>query len=152
MTEKNAPAVRFPPPLLFLGLLFLGPVINKAWPLPPIGVSWLPGVAIGIVGLAIIAAAQFRFRATGENPVPWTPTNTVIDTGIFAITRNPMYLGMATAQFGFGVALDSFWSITLVPVSIWIITSQVIAKEEAYLTRARGQPYRDYCRRVPRWL
>lgn len=152
MTKTDAPAVRFPPPLLYLGLLLGGPLIERLTGMPPAGLPWKIGIAVGLGGLAMILAAQMRFRAAGENPVPWTPTGSIIDSGIYSVTRNPMYLGMTVALFGFGVALDSIVALVFVPLAVIIIDRQVIAREEAYLTRTLGRAYVDYCRRVPRWL
>lgn len=152
MTTQNAPAVRFPPPLVFLGFLLLGPVLQMLVWLPPLALPWPIAAAITVAGLAVIIAAEQRFRKTGENPIPWTGTATVIETGIYRFTRNPMYLGMAIMQAGLALWLGSLWALLLVPVSAAIIQTAVIAKEEAYLATAFGDAYAAYCQRVRRWI
>ncbi len=152
MTDHSVPAVRFPPPLVFLGFLLLGPALQLVVRLPGLGVPWPAAAIITVAGLAIIAAAEQRFRKTGENPIPWTGTATVIETGIYRVTRNPMYLGMAIMQAGLALWLGSLWALLLVPVSVAIVQTQVIAREEAYLAATFGAGYAAYCQRVRRWI
>lgn len=152
MTKQTAPAIRFPPPLVFLGFLMLGPLLQRLIALPVPGVPWPLGGAIAAIGLAIILAAEQRFRKTGENPIPWTGTGAIIETGIYRMTRNPMYLGMAMMQAGLALWLESLWALLLVPVSIAIIQTLVIATEEAYLLATFGEGYSGYCQRVRRWI
>lgn len=152
MTDQSAPAIRFPPPLVFLGFLLLGPVLQMVVRLPGLGVPWPIAAAITAAGLAAIGAAELRFLQTGENPMPWTSTATIIETGIYRVSRNPMYLGMAIVQTGLALWLGSLWALLLVPVSIAIIQTQVIAREEAYLAAAFGEGYVAYCTRVRRWI
>lgn len=71
---------------------------------------------------------------------------------MYAITRNPIYLGMAVAYVGAGLALGTGWVIgTLVPMIV-VMNRGVIAREERYLTRLFGAEYETYRRRVRRWL
>lgn len=152
MTDDTAPAVRFPPPLLFIGLVAIGALIDRLAPWPALQVPWPVGAVLTAIGAAVIVAAMQRFRATGENAVPWTGSDAMIANGIYRYTRNPMYLGMAVMQAGLALLLGSITALVLVPVSIAIIQTQVIAREEAYLTGRFGASYQDYCRRVRRWL
>lgn len=144
--------VRFPPPLVFLGFAFLGPVIDRLLGLPPLPIpSWL-GVALLIPGVALIGIAIGLFKRRGENPEPWSPTGHVIDTGIYARTRNPMYLGMAIVYLGLAILLASMPSLLLWPMAIFLIRTQVIAREESYLEAKFGASYVAYKARVRRWF
>lgn len=147
--------VRFPPPFVFLGFALLGPVIGRwagDWHFGGGAPAWALGAALLIGGLGAIAAANGSFRRAGTRPEPWKPSALVVDAGIYQITRNPMYLGMAAAQLGIAVLLDSGWSALLTLASLWVVRTQVIAREEAYLAAKFVDAYRDYCARVPRWL
>ncbi|OYY89770.1 MAG: hypothetical protein B7Y45_10910 [Sphingomonas sp. 28-66-16] len=144
--------VLFPPPFVYLGLLLLGPLVDRLLGLPRFPAPGWLSIPFLIPGTALIAIAIGLFRRRGENPNPATVTSGIIDTGIYAHTRNPMYLGMALAYAGLAILLHSMPSLLFLPVAIAIIRSQVIAREERYLEAKFGQPYLDYKARVGRWF
>ena len=154
--QKEArPEVRFPPPLVFIGFIFLGLAADRLIPLPspaiPEMIGWV-GLALAIAELVLIASAIGLFRKAGENPEPWTPSATIIASGPYRFTRNPMYLGMTMIQLGFGLWWPSTAVLILVPVAMILIDRFVIAKEEGYLRETFGAAYDDYCRKVRRWI
>ncbi len=149
---RDAAPIRFPPPLIFLGFLLLGPLIDRWLELPPWPMPWWIGALVAVAGLILIGAAIGLFRSAGEDPQPWTATGRVIDTGLYARTRNPMYLGMAITMLGLALAFHSVMGILLTPVAMMMVGTTVIAREEAYLEGKFGQPYRDYLATVRRWL
>jgi protein-S-isoprenylcysteine O-methyltransferase Ste14 len=144
--------VMFPPPLIFIGLALAGPGIDRLLGLPPLPIPGWLGMIFLIPGLSLIGIAIGLFRRRGENPVPSTPTDGIIDTGIYARTRNPMYLGMAVAYPGIAILLHSMPSLLLLPVAIILVRTQVIAREERYLEAKFGAPYMAYKARVGRWF
>lgn len=144
--------VMFPPPLVYIGLLLLGGLIDRLLGLPPFPVTWWFSLPFLAVGIALITAAIGLFRASGQNPNPATVTNGIIDTGLYAFTRNPMYLGMALTYAGLAILMQSMPSLLLLAVAIAIIRTQVIAREEAYLEAKFGAAYLDYKKRVRRWF
>ncbi|MEQ1688928.1 MAG: isoprenylcysteine carboxylmethyltransferase family protein, partial [Sphingopyxis sp.] len=73
-------------------------------------------------------------------------------TGIYSHTRNPMYLGMVSVFLGLAVAMSSLGALLLAMPVMVIIRTQVIAREEAYLTAKFGAEYTAYLARVRRWL
>jgi protein-S-isoprenylcysteine O-methyltransferase Ste14 len=80
------------------------------------------------------------------------PTTTIVDTGPYRFTRNPIYLGIFLGLVGLAIAFDSLWPlVTLVPFTL-VIRYGVVAREEAYLERKFGHAYRRYRSRVRRWL
>ena len=153
MTEtRDAAAIRFPPPLIFLGFLLLGPLIDRWLQLPPWPMPWWIGAIVVAVGALLLAVANGTLRGAGENPLPWTATGQIVGTGLYAHTRNPMYLGMAIVMLGLAIVLHSAMGIVLVPVAMAVVGGTVIAREEAYLEEKFGEPYRAYLTRVRRWL
>lgn len=152
---QDHPTVRFPPPLVFLGFLLGGLIMDEmaGWAQLPGGAvrQWL-AVALVIGGLAVIVSALGLFRRAGENPEPWTGTATLLTDGIYRFTRNPMYLGMAVVHGGLALAMASIGGLVTLPLAILSIQHFVIPAEEAYLDRTLGEPYRLYCARVRRWL
>lgn len=94
-----------------------------------------------------------RNFSRAETPVQGTrPTRALVTTGIHGWSRNPIYLGMFLVYGGIGMAVNSPWILILaLPLAI-LIRYGVVGREEAYLERRFGDPYRDYKRRVRRWL
>ena len=145
------------PPLLFLGALVTGFVLERLlrlpFRLPGSGLGpWIAGGALILIGVALAGAGIRDFTRAGT-PVPTTtPTRALVTTGIHGRIRNPIYLGMFLVYGGIGVAARSAWILILtLPLAI-TIRYGVVAREEAYLERRFGDAYRDYKARVRRWL
>ena len=79
------------------------------------------------------------------------PTALVTD-GPYRFSRNPLYLSLALLLLGAAVYLGSLTPFVVVPAFVWAINASFIRPEEAKLAAAFGDAYRDYCRRVRRWL
>jgi protein-S-isoprenylcysteine O-methyltransferase Ste14 len=155
-TERDGAAVRIPPPLVYLGVVLVGVLLN-AFVLPwrlGLAPGWrIAGTAAAVAaGLFAMGAALRLFRSTGQDPKPWEPTPVILATGIYRRTRNPMYVGMALLQIGIGVGLANGWILALVPVVLWLVYRTAIRHEEAYLERKFGETYTSYKRSVRRWL
>lgn len=150
-----APAVGFPPPLVFLGFLMLGLLLDDVMDLPsiPMGRSleW-PGFALMMAGIGLIIVSLGMFRAYGENPEPWTPSQAIIARGPYRHSRNPMYLGMLMILLGYAIWEASMGVLAFVPFAFIAIDRAVIVKEESYLRARFGKPFEDYCARVRRWI
>lgn len=111
------------------------------------GVLVAAGLALGGVGIA-----TFRRAGTTVDPVHPSAASTVVTHGVFALTRNPMYVGLAAALAGWAVCLASPPAL-LGPVAFILFTNRFqIVPEERALEAKFGQAYVDYRRRVPRWL
>lgn len=153
--DADSAKVGFPPPLIYIGLLLLGLALERVMPialnLPPMG-RYLGGGLLILAGFGLAAAALGLFRQIGTKPEPWKTTSAIVRSGIYARTRNPMYLGMAMAYTGLGLAFSSLSVLLLLPVLIVLVQGQVIAREEAYLEAKFGDEYRQYRSNVRRWL
>lgn len=153
--DDDSAKVTFPPPLVFLGTLLLGLLIDRlcgfALPLHP--QVRIAAVAILVTfGLLVIVAGIFRFGQAGTDPKPWKTSTALVVKGIYRYTRNPMYLGMALAYLGLALGLASVAALVLFPLLIAAIQTQVIAREERYLEARFGEAYRAYRKAVRRWL
>ena len=105
-----------------------------------------------VLALALVAWAIATITRAGSNVPTNMPTTTIVETGPYRFTRNPIYLGMMLGLVGLAIAFDSLWLlVTLVPFAL-VIRYGVVAREEAYLERKFGDVYRRYRARVRRWL
>ncbi len=143
------------PPVLWVLLLAVGLGLDFLVPLPFMPAAfpsiWV-GIGIWFVGFAIAAVAIRQFRRAGTEVQTHTPTAVIVDIGVFAFSRNPIYVGAHIGTVGVAVALDSLWILaTLVPFYL-VIRHGVVAREEAYLERKFGDAYLAYKARVRRWL
>jgi protein-S-isoprenylcysteine O-methyltransferase Ste14 len=143
------------PPLAWVLAVIAAFALDWLMPLPfvPAAVSapWLGG-AVFVVALALFAWAIATITRAGSNVPTNRPTTSIVDTGPYRFTRNPIYLGMMLGLVGLAIAFDSLWPlVTLVPFAL-VIRYGVVAREEAYLERMFGEVYRRYRARVRRWL
>lgn len=152
--EQDSARVGFPPPLIYLGVLLLGfactGLTGKLGPAGPI--SFVAGIPLLLLGAAMILAGGVRFRRAHTPAPPWRPVTSLVTTGIYRVTRNPMYLGMALIYAGLAMLMNSFTALLLLPVVLLIIQTQVIAREERYLFGKFGAEYAAYKTQVGRWF
>ena len=106
-------------------------------------------IAAGLM-LVIYSAGLFKRAATPL--IPFHKTTTIVTTGPFKMTRNPMYLGMVFCLIGIAVALGSLLPFVVIPVFILVIQTQFILAEERFLEELFGDEYLAYKKRVRRWI
>jgi protein-S-isoprenylcysteine O-methyltransferase Ste14 len=149
-------AVRIPPPVVYLGAVIVGVLVHGfVAPLPialPIVLRIAAGTAAAVASLVIVGFAIKLFRRTGQDPKPWETTPEIVSTGVYRITRNPMYVGMALLQIAIGIGLANWWVIIAVPAVLVVVYLTAIRHEESYLERKFGHVYIDYKHSVRRWL
>ena len=154
--EPDSAGVRFPPPFIYLGALVLGLAAKRFVTLRSFGIDWrllaTTGVLLFVAGVAMMLAAAGLFRRLGTNAPPTQPTTLIVTTGPYRWTRNPMYLAMALIYAGLAIGFDGPIALTLLPLVLIIIQTQVIAREERYLEAKFGDEYRRYKVEVRRWL
>jgi protein-S-isoprenylcysteine O-methyltransferase Ste14 len=154
-SSNDGARVRIPPPMVFLSGALASWLAHQAVPMP-LGVagSFGSGLALAafVFGAGFLLASANLVRRTGQDPLPWKPTPSVIDTGIYAWTRNPMYVGMAAIELALGLWMNTAWILGAVPLAMFIVYRTAIQPEEAYLLEKFGQEYASYKARVRRWL
>jgi protein-S-isoprenylcysteine O-methyltransferase Ste14 len=152
--ETDTSGVRIPPPLIYLVGFLAGVGLEAAFPIPglPSALELLALFLGAAIWLALDGSAMAFFRSARTSMVPMRPTSALVISGPYRITRNPMYVGMAFLHAGLALALGMIWSLVLLPVVLLVVHRQVIAREEGYLEAKFGDEYRDYKKRVRRWL
>jgi protein-S-isoprenylcysteine O-methyltransferase Ste14 len=107
-------------------------------------------LAASLIG--ILALVDFRKHNTTFHPHTPEKTRTVVDSGVFAYTRNPMYISLTLTLLAFGVYVQNTSSFVIIPLFIWYITKFQIIPEERMLDKLFPNDYQAYCQKVRRWL
>jgi protein-S-isoprenylcysteine O-methyltransferase Ste14 len=118
----------------------------------PMPVFIIAGMAFIIVGVALVVLARREFARRGQPTDPGLPTGEIVSTGIFSISRNPLYLGGICVLIGIALALNLPWVLVLLVPAIIACHYVLIAPEERYLAAAFGEEYRTYSASVHRWI
>ena len=143
------------PPLAWGLAVIAGLALNWLVPLPFLPADLAKGflgALVFVLALALLAWAIVTMTRAGSNVPTNRPTTTIVESGPYRFTRNPIYLGMVLGLIGLGIAFNSLWLlIALLPFAL-VIRYGVVAREEAYLERKFGDVYRGYRSRVRRWL
>jgi protein-S-isoprenylcysteine O-methyltransferase Ste14 len=143
------------PPLAWALAVIVGFALDCLMPLPfvPAGMpaGWLGG-AVFAAALALLAWAIATITGAGSNVPTNRPTMSIVETGPYRLTRNPIYLAMMLALVGLAIAFDNLWLLLTLVAFALVIRYGVVAREEAYLDRKFGEVYRGYRSRVRRWL
>jgi len=153
---SKGPGVYFPPPLLY-GLIFIASIfIQKKI---AIADALFQSQTIKIVGVIFLFMALFflisslrQFFKSKNTLILIKPASSLQTTGIYRISRNPMYVGLCIVYLGISCFLGNWWNIILLPLLILIVQEYVIKREEKYLVLEFGYEYEEYKRKVIRWL
>jgi len=103
-------------------------------------------------GLVLMGMALLQFRRHRTTPIPHQEASFLITSGIYARTRNPIYLGDALILCGLILRWDAVLSLVLVPIFVWIIERRFILPEEKRLRRAFRAEFARYEQKVRRWV
>jgi protein-S-isoprenylcysteine O-methyltransferase Ste14 len=112
----------------------------------------LGGAVLIILGVALVVLARREFAQHGQPTDPGHPTSKVVTTGVFSVSRNPLYLGGICILVGIALALDLPWVFVLLLPALVACHYVLIAPEERYLAAKFGEEYRVYAATVHRWL
>lgn len=145
------------PPIIFLGALLAALGLGALWPLglgPLSSVGWLrmAGIGLAAMGIALDVAAMLAMRQARTNILPHRGADRLVSGGVFALTRNPIYLGNTLLLLGVGLALPSAWMLAAALVAALLVDRLAIRREEQHLAARFGPAFADYAARVPRWI
>ena|SRR5215217_551743 len=142
------------PPLVYLASIALGVILHFAWPisLAPRGVSPRFGALLVLLAIGLFLFAVRTFQAAGT-PVPGNrPTKTIVRTGPYRFSRNPIYLTFSLLQLGIALWVNSLWLVVTLVVAVAVMSLVVIPREERYLEARFPSEYPPYKASVRRWL
>ena len=143
------------PPIWLLGTLMLawmqqshlgfGLSFGGAW------AQFAGGLFVG-AGCLLIALAVVEFWRHRTTVIPHNTPTSLIQSGIFSRTRNPIYLGDALVLTGLILYWDAVLSLPLIPIFVWVIERRFILTEEDRMRRAFGAEFARYTTKTRRWV
>jgi protein-S-isoprenylcysteine O-methyltransferase Ste14 len=148
------PGVIARPPLLYGGAFIIALLLNLIWPLPIFGNTtgrWF-GLLLVILGAAILGWGRTALVSAETNVDPTLPTTSIVTSGPYRFSRNPLYLGLTLIFIGLTLAMNTGWgALALIPLVV-VMHAGVVLREERYLEQKFGETYRQYRSRVRRYL
>jgi len=149
---------RFPwPPIIYVAALIFGALLGRALPSPWFigAVSELLlgfGFILIIVALAIDIAAMTTMHRAKTTIMPHRGSRHLVTKGVFAISRNPIYAANTMLVIGAGLISGIAWYFPLAFIAAYATQKLAIEREEKHLESHFGKAYRDYKKRVNRWI
>lgn len=148
--------LRVPPPAVMLTAVLLMALLDRLLP----GAAWrLPGhwgvaAALALLGVAVALTGVLAFRRAQTTVSPLAPerATALVTTGVYARSRNPMYLGLLLMLAGWGAYLGHAAAWLLLPAFVVYMNRYQIGPEERALQARFGAAYTAYAQRVRRWV
>jgi protein-S-isoprenylcysteine O-methyltransferase Ste14 len=155
-TRSSALDARVPPLIVMLAIAGAMWTAIAAMPSArvPIPLGDVVGWSLGAVGTVVVVAGLGTFLRFGTTADPMNPgtASRLVTSGIYARTRNPMYVGMTMVLVGFAIARQHPIALALASCFPAYVGRFQIPPEERAMTRLFGSECSDYMKRVPRWL
>ena len=129
---------------LFVPLYFLRGLFTSA--------ITLAGAFLIIGGVVLVVRARREFAQHGQPTDPGLPTRQLVTAGVFAISRNPLYLGGVCLLVGIALIFEWLWVLVLLLPALVLCHYVLIVPEERYLAAKFGAEYQTYAAAIPRWF
>lgn len=145
------------PPLIYVAGIAISLILHALYPLPWFG-SPMSDILVAVGWLSLLAMAALFFTALRTMRRAKTPINPnaqpehLVTEGPFGITRNPIYLADTLLLIGVGLVSGITWFLPVALIAASITQKVAIDKEERWLAEKFGKRYRDYAKRVRRWI
>jgi protein-S-isoprenylcysteine O-methyltransferase Ste14 len=153
--DTTADPRKFPiPPAIPAAGLLLGWLLGKVWPLPlplPAWTRWIEW-PLFVIAPCIAIWAVMTFRRHNTVVDPRGKVVTIVSSGPFRYTRNPMYVSLMLLYTAGALAIGNVWVVILLAPVFLALHYGVIIPEEQYLKAAFGGQYTEYRGRVRRWI
>jgi protein-S-isoprenylcysteine O-methyltransferase Ste14 len=142
------------PPLIYLGAIAFGLLLHFARPVRLVSraVSRPLGGTAVLVAVAQFLWAMRTFRTAGTPVQGSLPTTTIVRTGPYRYSRNPIYLSFSLLQLGVAFWVNSLWLLVSLLPAVALMSFVVIPREERYLESRFPSDYLPYKASVRRWL
>lgn len=139
--------------LLVIALsIMLSRMLPLPWPGPQsLWPNLLIGFTLSLPAVWLIVRCKKDLQAFGQKSDPGFATSTLVTAGVFAKTRNPIYLASLILYAAAGFMFRATWLFILIPGAALIFYFWMIRPEERFLAQQFQDQYREYCTRVGRW-
>jgi protein-S-isoprenylcysteine O-methyltransferase Ste14 len=153
-TKSDHPQLVVNPFIIYIGIGLTAVLLQSVLPLPffPATASKIIGVTMLIINMLIGIPAVLGMLKANTSPNPGKSSTTLIFSGPYRFSRNPMYIGLTLIYTGILSGFQITWGIVFLPLVIWLISVWVIRPEEKYLSAKFGDPYQQYTKTVRRWI
>ncbi len=154
--RMQALELKIPPPAV--AVLMAGAMWGISLVAPLLEVPAFIRVAVAVTialaggGFSLAGVISFRRARTTVNPMKPEMTSSLVCSGIYRVTRNPMYVGLLFILVAWAVFLSSAWALLGPLTFVLYINRFQIAPEERVLSAMFGTGYSAYKSRVRRWL
>ena len=148
--------VNLHPAVIVIGCLLVSVLARQTWHLnlaPGIlAVFRYLGIAFRIAGVAVLLMSYGSMAAARTTIDPSEHSSKVVTSGLYAYSRNPIYLGWFLLIAGIGFRNASLLVLVIAVTMVLLLYRAVIVEEEAYLEKRFGDEYLRYKKSVRRWL
>lgn len=110
------------------------------------------GIIPAIVGAILNMIADKDFKRAGTTVKPFEKPSTLVTSGVFQISRNPMYLGMVLILISVAMITGTLSPLFVIPPFTILIQNLFIKTEEKMLAEGFGNEWNDYKMKVRRWI
>jgi protein-S-isoprenylcysteine O-methyltransferase Ste14 len=146
-----------PPPVLFAGAFLTAFALDHLLPLPRPAADVaeslrIAGWIVFALGHVVMFAGIGRFAHARTTILPQGHASTLVTSGVYAFTRNPMYVGLTIAYLGLTAQQRLLWALPFLALPLTALARVIIPFEETRLRRLFGDAYTTYCARVRRWI
>ena len=104
------------------------------------------------VSFFLTGIIEFRKHKTTLNPLMPEESTTLLTTGVFKFSRNPIYLSLLNLLIAFSIYLGSFIGLIITPLFVVYINLFQIKPEEKAMFKLYGKEFENYCSNVRRWI
>lgn len=152
----HALELKIPPPVVALLVAAVMWGISLVTPSAdvPVPIRVIATIAIALAGLAtaVSGVVAFRRAKTTTNPLKPETASSLVVSGVYRLTRNPMYVGLALVLLAWALFLSCIWALLGLLAFILYMTRFQIIPEERVLAGMFGAAYTAYQAKVRRWL
>jgi len=137
--------------VLFMAMAWLLAVMIPGWTIQFPGQVWVSTAVAGL-GIIVMLLAVAQMLGARTTVIPRRQPNHLVKSGVFSITRNPIYLGDALVLTGFVLWLGAVAAVPLIVAFVFLITRRFILSEEAWIQSVFGDEFDDWAKKTRRWL
>lgn len=158
MSERADRPNRWPwPPLIYSAAILAATALGIFLPLPWFGaplkdILFMVGVLTMIAAVALDLYAMSTLNAAKTTIWPNRGSDHFTAAGPYRFTRNPIYVGNTALMLGAGLTFGILWFLAFAFIAAWMTQKLAIEREEVHLETRFGKHYRDYKKKVRRWV